>query len=211
MNPYEVLGVKPGDDEETIKKAYRALVKKYHPDRYVNTPMADMATEKLKQINEAYDMLTNKKGDSQWGGHGGQSGYGGYGGYGGQSGYGGYGGARYSNQYRVSFESVRMLLRMRRFAEAEAMLSQLPQNAEWNYLTGLLYINRGWYDTGRDYIKKAVDMDPQNMEYRQTLNSFQQQGQSYRNIKMEYTECCSPGMLPCLFGSLCCSRCCCYC
>ena len=40
MDPYEVLGVSRDADEETIKKAYRALVKKYHPDKYVNTPMA---------------------------------------------------------------------------------------------------------------------------------------------------------------------------
>jgi len=118
MDPYKVLGVNPGDDEETIKKAYRALVKKYHPDRYVNTPMADMATEKLKEINEAYDMITNKKAES---------GYSGGGSY-------GYGGAQYSQNYSVSFESVRMLIRMRRFSEAESMLNALPQNAEWNYL-----------------------------------------------------------------------------
>ena len=60
MNPYEVLGVSPGADEETIKKAYRELVKKYHPDKYVNSPMADIASEKMKEINRAYDMLTGQ-------------------------------------------------------------------------------------------------------------------------------------------------------
>lgn len=60
MNPYEVLGVNPTDDEETIKKAYRELVKKYHPDKYVNNPLADLAAEKMKEINKAYDMIINK-------------------------------------------------------------------------------------------------------------------------------------------------------
>lgn len=192
MDPYKVLGVNPGDDEETIKKAYRKLVKKYHPDRYVNTPMADMATEKIKEINEAYDMITNKTTSS--------------------NGYsGGYSGtyARYDTNYSTSFESVRMLIRMRRFGEAEAMLSKLSQNAEWFYLMGVIYINKGWYDSGREYIKRAVDMDPNNPEYSQTLNSFDMQGGAYRGFKMEYFDCCGgSSYLNCLCASLLCSRCC---
>ena len=57
-NPYEVLGVKEGASDEEIKKAYRELVKKYHPDKYVNNPLADLAAEKMKEINDAYDALT---------------------------------------------------------------------------------------------------------------------------------------------------------
>ena len=204
MDPYKVLGVNPGDDEETIKKAYRKLVKKYHPDRYVNTPMADMANEKLKEINEAYDMITNHKTDNT-SGHG--AGYG--------SGYGGgyrtgYGGAQYGGSYTVSFESVRMLIRLRRLTEAETMLSQLPKSAEWHYLMGLIYINRGWYDKGKGFLQTAVNMDPQNMEYRQTLNSFDVQNRNYREFRMDNTTCCLPYSLTnCLCFSCLCSRCCC--
>ena len=197
MDPYKVLGVNPGDDEETIKKAYRTLAKKYHPDRYVNTPMADMANEKLKEINEAYDMITNKKTTSS------SSGSGAYGSYGS---YGGYGGARYSNTYSVSFESVRMLIRMRRFREAEEMLAKLPNNAEWNYLMGVICINRGWYDKGREYINKAVSMDPGNMEYVQTLNSFEHQNNTYRQYHTDFVGCCDP--CNCLCSSFICSAIC---
>ena len=62
MNPYEVLGVSPDADEETIKKVYRDLIKKYHPDRYINNPLADLAAEKTKELNKAYDMIMNKSG-----------------------------------------------------------------------------------------------------------------------------------------------------
>lgn len=192
MDPYKVLGVNPGDDEETIKKAYRKLVKKYHPDRYVNTPMADMATEKIKEINEAYDMLTDKKTSSDGYSRGYSDSY-----------------ARYDTNYSISFESVRMLIRMRRFAEAEAMLSKLSQNAEWYYLMGVIYINKGWYDSGREYIQRAVNMEPNNMEYRQTLNSFNSQNGSYRDFRMEYVDCCGGNSyLNCLCASLVCSGCC---
>lgn len=191
MDPYKVLGVNPSDDEETIKKAYRTLVKKYHPDRYVNTPMADMATEKLKEINEAYDMITNKKTDSY-------------------TSSGTSARAEYRSSYSVSFDSVRMLIRLRRFAEAEAILSQLPQNAEWNYLLGVIYINRGWYAKGREYVRKAAAMDPQNAEYAATLGSFDSQNRSYREYHTEYTDCCGPCSLTnCLCTGLLCSNCCC--
>jgi molecular chaperone DnaJ len=56
-NPYEVLGIKPGASEEEIRAAYRELVKKYHPDKYVDNPLADLAEEKMQEINEAYDIL----------------------------------------------------------------------------------------------------------------------------------------------------------
>ena len=62
MNPYEVLGVSEGASEEEIKKAYKELVKKYHPDRYQNNPLSDLAEEKLQEINEAYDMLMKGSG-----------------------------------------------------------------------------------------------------------------------------------------------------
>lgn len=175
MNPYEVLGVSPNDDEETIKKKYRELVKKYHPDRYVNTPMAETASEKMKEINEAYDMLTNKNTQSN-----GYSGYGNnsWGGY--STGYG-YNNYNYDTS-QISFETVRRLITSRRFFEAEYMLNSLPQNAQWYYLMGIIYVNKGWYNKGIEFIKRACSMDPQNQEYQATLNSFSQNNTNYRNV-----------------------------
>ena len=56
-NPYEVLGVSPNATESEIKTAYRNLAKKYHPDKYTNSPLADVAEEKMKEVNEAYDAI----------------------------------------------------------------------------------------------------------------------------------------------------------
>ena len=61
MNPYEVLGVPENASEEEIKKAYKELVKKYHPDKYQDNPLADLAEEKLQEVNEAYDMLMKNR------------------------------------------------------------------------------------------------------------------------------------------------------
>ena len=56
-NPYKILGVSPEASDEEIKLAYRELVHKYHPDKYVGTDLADMATEKMKEINAAYEEI----------------------------------------------------------------------------------------------------------------------------------------------------------
>lgn len=171
MNPYEVLGVSPDADEETIKKAYRSLVKKYHPDRYVNTPMADMASEKMKQINEAYDMITNKNQTDNNGGYNPYTSYNPYGYYG-----------QYENYSEVSFENVRRLISMRRIQEAELMLNKLPQNAQWYYLMGLVYIYKGWYSQGMEYINKACELEPDNMEYRAAAQRTTNSANDYRNV-----------------------------
>ena len=60
-DPYIVLGVKPDASDEEIKRAYRELARKYHPDNYQNNPLADLAEEKMKEINEAYDTITKMR------------------------------------------------------------------------------------------------------------------------------------------------------
>ncbi len=64
---YEILGLREGAGEDEIRRAYRDLVKKYHPDQYVNNPLSDLAAEKLKEINEAYDVLTRREAGYQKG------------------------------------------------------------------------------------------------------------------------------------------------
>ena len=60
-DPYKVLGVSPNATDDEIKTAYRELAKKYHPDNYAESPLADLASEKMKEINEAYDTIMNDR------------------------------------------------------------------------------------------------------------------------------------------------------
>ena len=103
-DPYQILGVSENASDEEIKKAYRELARKYHPDNYHDNPLADLAQEKMKEINAAYEQITKERASGKRGSGSGGASYGasGYGGYGGYQGYGGYGGSQsYSGQSSV--------------------------------------------------------------------------------------------------------------
>ena len=60
-NPYDVLGISPNASDDEVKRAYRDLTRKYHPDANVNNPLADLAEEKFKEVQEAYDMIMKQR------------------------------------------------------------------------------------------------------------------------------------------------------
>ena len=156
-DPYQVLGVSPSASDEEIKRAYRELVKKYHPDNYNDNPLADLAEAKMKEINEAYDMVVKMRtqGGYQTSG-GGQSG--------GQTSYGG---------QSTVFGQVRQLINQGYLSEAESLLQMSTnRSAEWYYLTGTIAYRKGWLDEARQNFWTACNMDPTNFEYRQALNAM---------------------------------------
>ncbi|MCD8391434.1 MAG: DnaJ domain-containing protein [Firmicutes bacterium] len=193
MDPYKVLGVSRDADEETIKKAYKALVKKYHPDKYVNSPMADVASEKMKEINRAYDMITKgETADSRGAGGTGNTGGAGYGSYGGNPFGGGYGAGA-----QATFQNVRILIQLNRLNDAQQMLNSLPKTAEWYYLCGIIYQRRGWYDKAVENIQTAINMDPNNAEYRSAMDSMKNKNASFtgspyrRTTGISCSTCCT--------------------
>lgn len=178
MNPYEVLGVPENATDEQIKNAYKELVKKYHPDRYQDNPLADLAEDKLAEINEAYDTIMRMRSGS------GQSGYG----YGNTSdyGYGSSDGYSNSGSYGTAdYQQVRRSIDAGNLGAAEQILNQTAdRSAEWYFLNGVIASRKGWYDEAASNLQAAVNMEPSNFEYRQHLNSLVGRGQQFQNNAM---------------------------
>ena len=178
-DPYEVLNVPSTATDDEVKKAYHALARKYHPDNYHDNPLADLAQEKMKEVNAAYDAIQRERNGRTSAGYA-QS-------YGTayqtrQSGY--------QQQYQDTSEESRILHQVRwsvmmggNLDQAERMLAQVSEqsrNGEWYFLMGQVCYRRGWVDEARRYYQTACAKDPGTGEYRQALDNVSSRGSAYR-------------------------------
>jgi curved DNA-binding protein CbpA len=173
-DPYKVLGVSPNASDDEIKKAYKELVKKYHPDQYQNTNLADVASEKMTEVNAAYDEIMNRR-RSGFSSNGGSYSYGG-------SSYSG----GYSGGYSSYFDSaeVRRLIQSGSVTAAEKILSEVTvdsRDAEWYFLMGSVCYKRGWLNDAYTHFQRAYQMNPSNAEYAQALGNMNKQRSGYMN------------------------------
>ena len=205
-DPYQVLGVSESATDDEVKRAYRNLARKYHPDNYHDNPLADLAQEKMKEINAAYEEINKIR--SGGASRTANSGYGTYNG-----GYSQYG--QYSGQSSSSvLQQVRIAIQTGNITRAEVLLlNYSDHNAEWNFLRGAVCYRRGWLDEAKRYYETACQMEPNNAEYRQALDFMNSSSQTaYHPGGMFGTEVCSanPCMTMCCTYALCNSGCCFY-
>ena len=206
-DPYQVLGASPSVTDEQIKNAYRELARKYHPDNYANNPLADLAQEKMKEINEAYDQIQRQRKQQQSSRAGQGYSQGGYSQSGYSRGYAGQGGSQ--------FADIRQLLNANRVSDAEELLEGIPQSrrdAEWYFLRGRVFYVRGWLDQAYNYYVRANQMSPGNAEYQTALNQLMWQRNTgrpaggygdYRNVQTGGASGCDMCM-----GLICADTCC---
>ena len=209
-DPYEVLGVSRNASEEEIKKAYKELVQKFHPDKYAGNPLEDLAQEKMKEVNEAYDALTKGKGNASYG----SGGYSADPSYGTSSSYsGGYSGG-YSGS-STAFAEVRRLIQIGQLQEAENLLSTMGNHTgEWYYLKGVIALRRGWMDEAQQNFRIALSMDPTNADYQSAFRSasggsaysYRQQRQTNTDSGIDCCDICTAFMCMDCMCDIC--RCC---
>ena len=197
-NPYKVLGVNEGATNEEIRAAYLSLVKKYHPDKYTDPDMKQLANEKLKEINEAYDQLTKNPGKTASSGYSGAA-----------YGAGGHGGS-YSGPEADRFVRARSLINAGNLDGAKTILDSIQtRNAEWYYLYGIIYLRQGWYDKAREFLGRAYRTEPGNSEYAQAYNTLRYTGNPYSRPRQStsYGNCSACDIC----SGLMCADCCCEC
>lgn len=201
QDPYKVLGVSPDASDEEIKKAYRDLTKKYHPDLNPNDPEA---AKKMNEINAAYDQIKN--GTAQQTAGQGYGAYGSYGGYGvqgsgyanqsyGWSSWGGpwgdwsdFAGARQTE--RSEYTAAKNYIRNGMYKEAVNALSGVPvseRDGKWYYLHAGANMYMGNKIAALESAKRAVEIEPGNEEYRRLLEQLQSGGDFYDNYTTQYS------------------------
>ena len=199
-DPYKVLGISPDATDEEVKKAYRAMAKKYHPDL---NPGDKNAEQKMKEINEAYDRIKsgNVSGNQKGGGTGGY--YGSYGGY-----QGNYYGSGQGSGWQQRFATTELnaaynYVRARHFKEALHILSTVSdRNADWYYLSAIANSGMGNRVTALEHAKQAARLDPTNDEYVALADHLEYGGRVYQSRSTHYAQ---GGGISC--GSLCLGYC----
>lgn len=170
-DPYQVLGIPRTATDDEVKKAYRTLARKYHPDNFAGSAQAAGSEEIMKEINEAYDAIQKERQGKKTSGS--YSSYGGTGSY-----------HTYTSSGTTSFYEVRRLISEGHYSDAELIIDSTPagdRGAEWNYLKGCLLTQRGFYYDAMRYIEIACYLDPTNQEYRETKNRLRMRSQNFGN------------------------------
>ena len=196
-DPYKVLGVSQYASDEEIKRVYRELIKKYHPDQYQQNPLSEVAEEKMAEVNQAYDEIMNMRRTGS-----------------GNNSYNyGYNNASSAG---VNYTNIRQMVQRNMLTDADRELDSVPENnrtAEWFFLKGSVCYSRGWLGEASRYFGIAAQMEPNNPEYNAANNRMNMNRSGYmnggQNVYGASTMYRSNNDCSNTLTALCCADCCC--
>lgn len=195
-NPYAVLGVPENATEAQIKEAYRTLARKYQDDTLNGGPLADIARQKMTELDAAYDAAVGALRGQEPAGRADYT-------------YTDYSHTQTDYGSASQFADIRVRINNGRMDDAEMLLDGIPheqRSAEWFYLKGVIQQRRGWFDEAYNNFSTACQMDPQNREYAAAFNNLN------NNARGGYRQTRGGGCSACdVCSSLLCADCCCEC
>ena len=186
-DPYQVLGVSPDASDEEIKKAYRDLTKKYHPDL---NPGDQNAADRMHEVNAAYDAIKNGTARTQYGDGAAEQAYGPYG----WAGFGGFNPYTWYQQQqrqteRSEYTAARSYIRNRMYKEALTALSGVApaeRDGRWYFLSGVAKMYQGNKIAALEDARRAVELDPDCEEYQNLLRQLESGGDFYTRYSSDY-------------------------
>lgn len=207
-DPYKVLGVSRDASEEEIKKAYRNLSRRYHPDANINNPNKDQAEEKFKELQQAYEQIMKERELGVTGEYGGFGSY-----WSGQAQQG----AQGMDEDTVHLSAAANYINSGHYKEAWNVLSGIAnRDSRWYYYSAIANYNLGNNVNALDYAKRAAAMEPGNIQYQMLLSQMEggnswygQRGQRYGSPYRGSGDCCTQLCLlnlccNCCGGGICC-------
>lgn len=225
-DPYSVLEVSRDASDDEIKKAYRRLSRKYHPDANINNPNKDEAEARFKEVQQAYQQIMKEReygpsGQSSYGsgqGMGGDEfgGFGGFGGYGPFRGfYGEYrqgGSSSQESEQDLHLRAAANFINSGRYQEAMNVLNGISEHtAQWYYYSAIANSGLGNNATALQHAKEALRMEPDNYQYQMLVNQFESGGSWYRQRQNPYTTTFGSGSDWCVklcIANIVCNLCC---
>jgi len=214
-DPYQVLGVSRNASDEEIKKAYRQLSRKYHPDANVNNPNKEEAEAKFKDVQQAYQQIMHEReyGTSE---QGSTSGYGGYGGYGPFRGFGGQYQQQSSessdNEEDIHLRAAANYIQSGHYQEALNLLNNINDHtAKWYYYSAQANSGVGNNVVALQHARRAAEMEPGNYQYQQLVSQLERGGSWYEQQQQPYGSSGGAGNNRCMrlcIANLICDICC---
>ncbi len=224
-NPYSVLGVSKDASEEEIKKAYKTLSRKYHPDANINNPNKEQAEEKFKEIQAAYQQIMKERTEGYSYQSDGSSGYGGYrygnqdyGGFGGFGEFGGFGG--FGQEQNTGYEENQRIraagnyIRNGYYKEARTTLDSMTEqehSARWYYYSAIAHAGLDNNVAALEHARRAAALEPGNSDYQNLVYRFENGGSWYAGRQAQYGYPTMNGNNLCLklcIANLVCNLCC---